>query len=831
MNKIIVALCLCLIGFGSNAQTIKGKVTEKANGEALMSANVLLINANNKKQTGGAATDVNGNYEIKNVQNGEYLVICSYSGYGSDTIKMGFGKSPEKTMTIDFALNSLSESLGTVEVTAKVKQFEQDADKLIMNVDENAAATATNAFDLLKKVPGVSIDNDENLKLNGQGGILFQFDGRDMKLPWEALKSILKGMTPDQVDKFEVISSPSAKYEAEGTAGIINIKLKKNLNYGFNGSVNAMAGLNGWTFDKDQKLDFIYHGGFNLNYVDKKWTITLGYNGMRWAGTMGQEMDIKTWVMGDTIQIFQPRKNQSWKMNNHNFNFGTDYLINDKNLIGITANYSTSRQNGSSDNTKSEYRHLYPFSLDSTSANTYDNQKGNDAFNIAANYTHKFDSITKLTMEADFGLNNSYDTSNNIAKLYRYLSFNDTTSSAYVNDALNGYNSFSYKADFEKSFGKSWLLEAGIKTRFTNVDNDFKAYTGIDIANTEDTNRSNHFLYSENINAAYVSATKKWEKFSIRAGLRGENTNWETYNQQLDSTNTNSYTNLFPNLNINYNLGEMHKLSLTYSYRISRPDYNSLNPFESKQSEYAYNSGNPFLKPQYTHKIDLNASIFYMLFLNVSYGYTKDNVLELPRFKDNNSLIMLTRPDNLAQSHNLNFNLSTYLPIGKWLTLILWGSENYWKSVSDIVGAETNISRWGFMGYGALNFNLPKDWKVTVNGFYLSGGMQGLYTYESYYTVGMSVSKDFLKKQLNVSLGCDGLLHPSKMSGGYTTNNLIANVNFYQTQRRIGITLRYNFGKMYEGERLKKIESDDMEERAKPAAQQGGAGSGVPMGK
>ncbi|MDR1847384.1 MAG: outer membrane beta-barrel family protein, partial [Bacteroidales bacterium] len=213
----------------------------------------------------------------------------------------------------------------------------------------------------------------------------------------------------------------------------------------------------------------------------------------------------------------------------------------------------------------------------------------------------------------------------------------------------------------------------------------------------------------------------------------------------------------------------------------------------------------------------------YMLFLNVSYGYTKDNVLELAMFKPN-SLSMLNRPENLAQSHNLNFNLSTYVPLGKWFALILWASENYWKSVSDIPGAENNFSRWGFMGYGALNFNLPKDWKISVSGFYLSGGMQGLYTYEDYYTIGCSVSKDFLKKQLNISISSDDLLHPSKMTGGYKTDYFDAKVGFFTNQRRIGITIRYNFGKMYEGERLKHIESDDMDERAKSSSGQGTGG-------
>ncbi|MDR1846775.1 MAG: carboxypeptidase-like regulatory domain-containing protein, partial [Bacteroidales bacterium] len=176
---------------GFSQHTISGLVSDKNTKEPLTSANVVLIE--NGKLIKGVATDLNGTYELQNLKNTQYIVRCSYSGYVSDSVMVDFSVLKDKSLTYNFALVSTAENLEAVKVTATVKQFEQDADKLIMNVDETAAATSTNAFDLLKKVPGVSIDNDENLKLNGQGGVLFQFDGRDMKLPWEALKAMLKG--------------------------------------------------------------------------------------------------------------------------------------------------------------------------------------------------------------------------------------------------------------------------------------------------------------------------------------------------------------------------------------------------------------------------------------------------------------------------------------------------------------------------------------------------------------------------------------------------------------------------------------------------------------
>ncbi|MDR1726167.1 MAG: carboxypeptidase-like regulatory domain-containing protein, partial [Bacteroidales bacterium] len=192
-TKIIILLMVVMACFELNAQTVKGVVSDKETKEPLMYANVLLLNTVNGKQIQGVATNANGQYELRNVSKGDYIIRCSFSGYKTDSIKIVITEGNNNPVVQNFTLTSETENLGVVEIAAKVQQFEQDADKLIMNVDETAAATSTNAFDLLKKVPGVSIDNDENLKLNGQGGVLFQFDGRDMKLPWEALKAMLKG--------------------------------------------------------------------------------------------------------------------------------------------------------------------------------------------------------------------------------------------------------------------------------------------------------------------------------------------------------------------------------------------------------------------------------------------------------------------------------------------------------------------------------------------------------------------------------------------------------------------------------------------------------------
>jgi hypothetical protein len=791
-------------------------VNDRDSKEPLMSVNVIIYNSKSE-QVSGAATDAEGRYELKNIKKGSYTLRFSYSGYETDSVvikESDFNSS----LTYDMELKAGVE-LGNIEITAQVKRYEMDADKMVMNVDEGVAATASSAFDLLKKVPGVYIDNDEKLTLNGQGGVLFQFDGRDMKLPWEAIKAYLKGMSPTQIDKFEVINNPSAKYEAEGTAGIINIRMIKNLNYGFNGSVNAMTAYS---------TDWLYHGGVNLNYVDKKWTLTFGYNGARWAQESAMANNMKMWGFGDTLQYDMPESPMVFKMNNHNFNFGADYQMNDNNAFGINISYGLNKFTNNQDSS-SLLISTYPYAvIDSMQYSKATSENSGNNLLFGAHYVHKFDSLTKVSFDGDFTMNNSNADNNSITAFYLRTDSLKSNSS-FGNAATNNYHSTSLKADFERTLFGNILLEAGLKDRYTKVDNDFDANIGANGSVVSDPNRTNHFIYKENVAAGYLSATKKWETTSLRIGLRGEYTSTDAWQEISDTTNTNNYFNLFPNLNFNYQINAANRFSATYSYRITRPDYNSLNPFLSKTSDFSYSAGNPLLNPQYTHKVDLNYSWNYILFFNATYGYTKDDIMELP-FLAGDPPVVTQQPQNIASSHNFNVSLSGFIPFGKYVNMMLWASENYWNSKSDMTYANLEQERWGFMGWGALNFMLPKDFKFTVSGFYMSGGVQGIYRYEDYFNFGCSIGKSFLQKRLELSIGVDDLFASDGMRVSYATDNNSVNAYFKSNQRRIGFTIRYNFGKMYDGNKLKKIEKDDMDDRSSGSKQQGGGG-GLPIGQ
>ncbi|MDR1005284.1 MAG: TonB-dependent receptor family protein [Bacteroidales bacterium] len=802
-------------------KTIHGKVTDTDTKNPIMYANVVLLNSQGQQIT-GAVTDADGFYNIKAKQ-GDYLLKFSYIGYTSDTIIINHNDF-NKDLSIDVSLKSGVE-LGDVTVVGQVKRYEMDADKMVMNVDESISATSASAFELLKSVPGVYIDKDDNLTLNGQGGVLFQFDGRDIKLPWDAIKAYLKGLAPSQVEKIEVINNPSAKYEAEGTAGIINIRMLKNLNYGFNGSVNAMGGY------LTQNGDFVYHGGANLNYVDKKWTITLGYSGMDWANESKMAAKSKMWGASylDTLQ-YQMKESPIYNnFTNLNFNFGADYQMDDNNAFGININYGLNRLKSNQDNNVLEISR-YPYSVfDSLQSSDIDIKNNSNNLLLGAHYVHKFDSLSRISFDADFVTNNS--TENYVSTTKTFLGNDSLIAGQQLgNNAANKYSSASFKIDFEKSIFYNIKLEAGIKERYTKVDNDFDALIGnLNSDMNNDPDRTNRFVYKENIGAGYLSFSKSWSKASLRLGVRGEHTYTDAWQEISDSSNTNPYFDLFPNVNASWQISQSSRLAGTYSYRITRPDYNSLNPFISKTSDLSYSSGNPFLNPQYTHKADLSYSWNYILFLNASYGYTNDEIMTLPHLIGNPPKIV-NQPENIASAHNLNFSLYGGLPLGKIGTLMLWASENYWNSTATINGSTTKQERWGFMGYGALEFNLPWELKLSVSGFYMSGGVQGIYEYDSYFNVGCGLSKAFFKKQLNITLGIDDLLASDGMNVRYATDNTSVEAKFITSQRRIGIRIRWNFGKMYDGAKLKKIESDDMDERSSGQQQQTG-GQGLPIGK
>ena len=805
LRLIIIILLVSGLSSSAIAQTssIKGRIIDSKTQEKLMFVNCVLTDSkNNAKQIDGVAADTNGVFVFKNIKKKDMILSISFVGYKRKDIEIKASMLKDNILDLgDIAIEQTSEGLQEVEIIALKDRIKLDADKMTMNIDKNTASSVTNAFELLKKAPGISIDNDDNLKLNGKGGVLIQFQGRDMKLPWKSLVQILKGIPSAQIDKFELITNPSAKYDAEGVAGIINILFKQEKTNGW----NASLGSNLYYTDVASIM-----GDLNLNYVDDKFTSTLSFSTSRWAQNMETNGVKKTSFGNDTIRIAD-RTDMLYRSNNYNLNLGTDYKLNNKNNIGLYFTYSNNnspKRNYTSSSIISNLRNgtYYIDSLRFLSENRLYNNSDNILINT--NYQHKFDTLGQsLTLNFDFVSNTSKDETGAETKYYNNFinQVSPYKTEGLENSTKSSYYSYNLRGDYFKPFSQSLSLEGGFKFAYTKVDNDFLSIK--DLVN--DPTKSNNFIFDENINALYASLKKTLsDKTSLRLGIRAENTNLKGNQVKYNTTFTQTYNSFFPNLSISHTFSAVNTLNFAYNMRISRPSYNNLNPFKSWINDYTYSTGNPDLKPQYTHNLSLQHSFMYVLFSNLTYSYTKDVVSEIP-FTTSNGLIGYTMPTNIENSHNLNLSVSTSIPIRPWLTFVAYLSENYTNNNSQNEEFSFENQSFSFMGYSSISFTLPKKYRIDLSGYYTTGGTWGIFNYESFRGVNINANKSFFNEKLTLSAGVNNLLAKESYSTSYSYQNTEWNSSSYMNFRMYTVGIKFNFGQNVNAKLNKKDDKFD----------------------
>lgn len=818
---IIFAMMLSLSSsIMAESFTIKGRVVDQATKENLMYVNCVLFKAKDTiNPIKGVAADTSGVFSFSGIKKQDLVLVLSFVGYEKKVIEIKSSSLKGNIYDLGtITLSSAKEGLNEVEIIAQKDRIRMDADKMTMTIDKNTASSVTNAFELLKKAPGIAIDNDDNLKLNGKGGVLIQFQGRDMKLPWKTMVQVLKGIPSTQIDKFEIIANPSAKYDAEGVAGIINILFKQDKNQG----LNASLGTDIYYSEVLSKM-----GDLNINYVDDKWTSSLSFSATSWAQNMKNNSERKVGIGLDTIRSTE-NQNFEWSSQNYNLNLGTDYQINKKNSVGLYFTYSnntTPTINYPTSTIISNLRNsIYVDSLAYKSQSSMYNKSNN--YLINANYQHKFDTLGQnLSFNFDYVWNDGKDKSGADNKYYNYfINTIDPYKKELINNSTNStYSSYVFRGDYFKPFTQTLSLETGFKIGYTRVNNDYVSL----LDNINQVNKSNNFIYDENINAIYGSLKKSFsEKTSLRLGLRLENTNIKGNQVKYDTSFTQSYTDIFPNISFSHAFSDKNTLNFAYNLRISRPSYNNLNPFTLWSNDYTYSKGNPELKPQYTHNFSLQHTFMYVLFSSLTYSYTKDVVSDIP-FTSSNGLIIYSMPENIQNSHNLNLSVSTSLPIKPWWTIVCYLSENYTNNNSEKDGLSFNNEFFTFTGYGSSSFTLPKNYKISLSGYYMNGGTWGVYKYKSFYGLNINANKTFFKDLLTVSVGVNNLLSRkgSSVSYNYENTSWKQDQKFNSTMFTAGIKI--NIGKNYDNPLDKKKDAFDDERATGKKEKSMGGGIGM----
>ena len=744
MRRILTATVIGLssllnTAIAQTSSTIKGKISDN-NGKALQSVTVSLLKSTDSSLVKADVTDTNGAFEMVYGKEGKYLLSYVMIGFERTYSSVFELKSGQNFDAGSITLQPAATKLQDVTVTSRKPMIEIKSDKTVFNVENSINATGSNALELLQKSPGIQVDNNENISMKGKTGVRIYVDGKMTQLGSQDLAAYLKSINSNDVEAIEMISNPSARYDASGNAGIINIRLKKNKRYGTNGSVN-MGLVQGVTPKGN--------GSVSLNYRDKKVNLfsNVGTNIGRYENTL----DLYR-VQLDSIY---DQKSTNWSNNKSvNAKLGADLFLNSKNTLGflVTTNFSDNDWSSVS-NTNISYNPTKQFVKKLVALNTIPGSRTNMNSNI--NYRYADTSGKEINFDADYGLfrgtgrsfqpNNYLDNSGNMLSQVINRNFTPTDIDIYT-----------AKVDVDQPKWKG-KLGYGAKFSYVKTKNTFDFFNDINGVPVKVLSRSNSFTYKENVNAAYVNYQRQFSpKWSLQTGLRMEQTNSEGVLTradgivQSDNTVKRSYLDFFPSAALTWTVDQKNTLNLTFSRRIDRPTYQDLNPFENKLDELTYEKGNAFLRPQYTNTVELSHTFKYMLNTTIGYSHVRDFATQTTDTTNNATYV---QQRNLATQRILSFSIGSPLPIAKWWN----GYANIWYNYQMFKGKiganeiKTDIPLFG--AYMQHTYTLGKGYTAELSGWFSGPSVWGAtWRTRSQGGIDLGVQKQILKKQGTVKL-------------------------------------------------------------------------------
>ncbi|MEO6613257.1 MAG: outer membrane beta-barrel family protein [Chitinophagaceae bacterium] len=809
--KYLFLLLLTVITVSLPAQQINGLVKDES-GTPLTTATVSLLKATDSSTVKLAITKPGGAYSFSGIKEGNYRVRVTFTGY-KPAFSSSFSFSTTEVNVPELKLFKITGNLSNVTVTAQKPMVEVKADKTILNVEGTINAVGSNALELLRKSPGVLLDKDENISLAGKNGVQIYIDNRQTPLSGQDLANYLKTLQSSQIEAIELITNPSAKYDAAGNAGIINIRLKKNKALGTNGAVNA-----GWNIGTSAK----YNAGASLNYRNKKINIfsTYSFN----YGPNEQHLKIMRTVL-DTLFDQQGTIRQVGKA--HNFKIGADYFIDKKNTLGIMVNGTLSGPEISTAN-KTYISNITTNTVDRILIASNKNSMKRHNVNINFNYNYTDPKGTSLVINADRG---AYDlNSEQLQPNYYYDATGQVQLSSVIYHMLSPaqININSLKADYEQNFRKG-KLGFGAKSAWVKTDNDFQRYNVNGSLEDLDKDRSNHFIYRENINAGYINYNRQYKKFMIQAGLRVENTVAEGVSNGLKLSGSNyvpsissfkrSYTDLFPSAAITFNKNPLKQWSLTYSHRIDRPAYQDLNPFEFKIDEYIFMKGNVNLRPQYTNSFGITHTYKYKLNMTLNYSHVKDLFTQIVDTTEKSKAFVSKK--NLATQDIVSFSVS-YPYQHKSYSLFTSINSNYSMYKADFgTGRKVDIGAAGFNLFMQNSLKFAKTWTAELSGFFNAPTVfQGSFKGKSMYNLDAGLSKLVLKGKGTIKTSVSDVFHTLKFRATSDFAGQVMKINFQGESRQLKLSFNYRFGN--NGVKPAKQRASGAEDELKRVQQGGG---------
>lgn len=774
---------------------ITGKVIDASTKQGMEFANISLRKTGSKEFIKGTVSDQLGAFRLDGVSNGNYVVAVSVVGYATFEKELTIGTGQKTINLRNILLKEDTQLLNEVQVVGQRSQMKFEIDRKVFNVDQSLATAGGSASDVLGNIPSVQVDPEGEVSLRGNSSVTVWINGKESGLSADNRAQILEQLPAESIERVEVITNPSAKYNPEGTAGIINIVLKKNRKAGYYGSLQAGVDTRGG-----------YNAAGNVNFSSGKFEsfVNVGTRVRKSEGegyTNRQNLDDN----GNPVSYLNQLRNDEDTRKPVIARMGTTYHATDKDHFS----FSGFGLLGRGDETDwLNYTSNIPGSFTSSLRTSAEKRKMNIG-NFEIGYKRDFSEKSNLDLSASYNLVNITPESS-FLQVSNYAGGTSTSSYQFQENVMKP-RKWEFQADYVTEFGEQNKIEAGYKGEFLTSKSKVSTYSGTSEGNAAfNEGLYNNFTYDQNVNALYATYSKRINRFGIQLGLRGEHTRTNTNSLGYNQSETDhpaykdDYFSFYPSAFLSYQLPSNNELQLNYTRRVSRPWGGQLNPFVNLTDSTNISYGNPLLLPQYSNSLELNyiknwenhtlsASLYYR---------NTDNVIQRISYRDGD--IMKSTFENIAKTQSAGTEL--ILKNNLFRMIDLTSTLNFYYNKLDgfsylPAGATTPVvgeADEDFSWSARIIANIMLPWGVSLQatGDYNSRELVAQGYRKANHAIDLGLRKSFLDRKLSLTINTRDLLNSRKRETITSGSGFSQESVFARSGRTVGFTLTYNFGNM-----------------------------------
>ena len=766
-----------------NIRTTGGRVLPDATVELIKAADSMLVKA--------SIADANGYADFENCAPGNYLLrisLINYTTAYSGPVNLSAEKSTVVVPPISLIPQAIQ--LNTITVNSRKPFIQKLTDRIVVNVENSIVSAGSSAMDVLERSPGVNIDQNDAISLRGKQGVIIMIDGKPTPMGGADLANYLRGLPSAAIEQLDIITNPSAKYDAAGNSGIIDIRMKKDQRMGINGTFTVGYG---------QGVYPKANTGTTFNYRNKKINIFGNYNYAYRVGLNHLILD-RNFYNNGIYNGGDLKDNYSKSPFSANASrLGMDYFPTKKTIVGVVLNGNFNHYQRKNNNSS------IVIDPQKQAASTFRSRAtNNDHFNnylVNLNFKHSFDTTGReITADADYGVYRSVSLTTNATRYFRLDGSNLLPAYTLNGDQEGELNFKTAKVDYVNPMKNSAKWEAGLKTSFVSSDNDARFWDVSNSTAENDVNKTNHFIYQENNNAAYINASKEFKKMNVQLGLRAEQTNIKTEQEIGHVKFDSSYLQFFPSAFFNYKIKEDQTLGVSVSRRIDRPGYSQLNPFLFLIDVTTYSTGRPGLLPQITWAYELSYTLKNLNF-TASYSHTVNNQnIAIAKFQDvfpnipSDENVTVQIPINLASSDYVGLGVSAPVRINSWWNMVN-NADFYFEKFNGNLGG-TRLNKGRPVADVRLNntFTFKKGWTAELNANVNTGAQYGFMVLEPQWGISAGVQKTILKNKGTLRFNITDIFWTNLPQAVITYDNYIEKWHAYRESRVANISFTYRFG-------------------------------------